>query len=61
MLCNSQSSISKGEGRSTDEEVVELVKAILAEGSFPPEFDEEACLAKYPVRYEESMNTVLNQ
>ncbi len=52
LLCNSQTSIAKGEGRSADDEVVDLVKSILAEGAFPGEFDEEACLAKYPVRYE---------
>jgi dynein heavy chain, axonemal len=52
LLCNSQSSATKGEGRSAEEEVVDLVKAILAEGAFPGEFDEEGCLAKYPVRYE---------
>jgi dynein heavy chain len=30
-------------------------------GEFPLEFDLEKCLEKYPVIYEESMNTVLTQ
>jgi dynein heavy chain len=48
-----------GTGRSTDDILVEMSDKFLAE--LPPVFDTEAIDAKYPVDYNESMNTVLRQ
>ncbi|XP_015148870.2 dynein axonemal heavy chain 12 isoform X2 [Gallus gallus] len=47
---------SSGGGDST---LYEIADDILSK--LPNDFDIESCLAKYPVRYEESMNTVLVQ
>ncbi|CAM6082178.1 unnamed protein product [Calypogeia fissa] len=49
--------ISGGSGGG--DAVVGVVKEILR--TLPPNFDIEACEIKYPVLYEESMNTVLSQ
>ncbi|XP_062820321.1 dynein axonemal heavy chain 3 [Anolis carolinensis] len=48
-----------GAGKSPQETVEELAKDILSK--LPPDFDLESVMEKYPVLYEESMNTVLRQ
>lgn len=48
-----------GGGKSANEQIDELASDILSK--VPELFDEEAVSLKYPVRYEESMNTVLTQ
>ncbi|KAL2622254.1 hypothetical protein R1flu_002459 [Riccia fluitans] len=48
-----------GGGNRPGQGVAAVVKDILQ--TLPPNFDIEACELKYPVLYEESMNTVLNQ
>lgn len=50
---------SGGEGRSWGETLDELAKDILSR--IPEPFDIERALIEYPVRYDESMNTVLTQ
>ena len=51
--------VSSGGGKSSNETVNDLAKDILSK--LPPAFDLDAISAKYPVCYEESMNTVLTQ
>lgn len=48
-----------GGGKSSAEVIEELAADILSK--FPPPFDIEMVMNKYPVVYEESMNTVLRQ
>lgn len=48
-----------GGGKSSAEVIDELSADILSK--FPPPFDIEMVINKYPVIYEESMNTVLRQ
>ena len=48
-----------GGGKSSAEVIAELSADILSK--FPPPFDMEMVMNKYPVVYEESMNTVLRQ
>ncbi|XP_063282951.1 dynein axonemal heavy chain 12 [Pelobates fuscus] len=48
-----------GSSGSSDHTLLEIAKDILSK--FPKDFDTEAALQKFPVRYEESMNTVLVQ
>ncbi len=48
-----------GEGKSWAEQLDELARDISAK--VPKEFDIEKAIIKFPVRYEESMNTVLTQ
>ncbi|XP_044289654.1 dynein axonemal heavy chain 3 isoform X4 [Varanus komodoensis] len=48
-----------GGGKSPQETVEELAQDILSK--LPPDFDLETVMEKYPVLYEESMNTVLRQ
>ena len=48
-----------GGGKSSAETVADLAADILVK--FPPLFDLEAVIEKYPVLYTESMNTVLRQ
>jgi len=50
---------SSGEGKSPAETIGDLANDIL--GKFPAPFDIEKVMEKYPVLYEESMNTVLRQ
>jgi len=50
---------SSGEGKSWGETLDELARDIAAR--IPAEFDVEKALIMFPVRYEESMNTVLTQ
>ena len=50
---------SGGGGKSSAETVADLAADILVK--FPPPFDLEAVIEKYPVLYSESMNTVLRQ
>ena len=50
---------SGGGGKSSAEVIDELSADILSK--FPPPFDIEMVMNKYPVVYEESMNTVLRQ
>ncbi|XP_057310450.1 dynein axonemal heavy chain 3-like isoform X2 [Hydractinia symbiolongicarpus] len=50
---------SSGDGKSPAATVGELAADILLK--FPPPFDIEMVMEKYPVLYEESMNTVLRQ
>ena len=50
---------SGGDGKSSAEVIDELSADILSK--FPPPFDIEMVMNKYPVIYEESMNTVLRQ
>jgi hypothetical protein len=46
-------------GRSSEEIIEETTKEILAK--IPQKIDLKAVMAKYPLMYEESMNTVLSQ
>jgi dynein heavy chain, axonemal len=55
----SKGAVGKDGGKSWNDTVEELSKDIL--GKIPLPFDMEQALLKYPVRYEESMNTVLTQ
>ena len=48
-----------GKGKTPNEVVTELASGILAK--LPPVFDYDVMYKKYPVLYEESMNTVLHQ
>ena len=48
-----------GGGKSSAETVADLAADILVK--FPPLFDLESVIEKYPVLYSESMNTVLRQ
>jgi len=48
-----------GSGKSMEEELDQLAGDIVAR--IPQEFDREKILKKYPIRFEESMNTVLAQ
>ena len=48
-----------GGGKSPAEMIEELAADVLSK--FPPPFDIEFVMNKYPVVYEESMNTVLRQ
>lgn len=50
---------SGGEGQSWDSVLCELAEDILSR--MPPTFDVEHALLDFPVRYDESMNTVLTQ
>eukprot|EP00795_Rhopilema_esculentum_P009610 gene9610-17369_t len=50
---------SDGGGKSSAETVADLAADILAK--FPPPYDLEMVIEKYPVQYTESMNTVLRQ
>lgn len=50
---------SGGGGKSWDSVLAELAEDILSR--LPPAFDVERALLDFPVRYEESMNTVLTQ
>ncbi|XP_046853911.1 dynein axonemal heavy chain 7-like isoform X3 [Xenia sp. Carnegie-2017] len=58
LLTQSQQS-SGGGGKKGDDALLEIAKDILSK--LPKNFDLEAALLKYPVKYEESMNTVLVQ
>ncbi|PSN57350.1 Dynein heavy chain 7 [Blattella germanica] len=49
----------EGDGRTVESVILEIIKDIL--NKLPHEFDLELAKAKYPVRYEESLNTVLIQ
>ena len=57
MSCQSQGGDSKT--ASIDEVLTKVCQAILSD--FPKPFDVEGVTLKYPVKYEESMNTVLTQ
>jgi dynein heavy chain, axonemal len=48
-----------GGGKSRDDTIGDVAADILAK--LPPNFDLEAISSKYPVRWDESMNTVLCQ
>ncbi|XP_065937642.1 dynein axonemal heavy chain 3 isoform X7 [Magallana gigas] len=50
---------TSGGGKSSQEMIEELASDILTK--IPADFNLEECQNKFPVRYEESMNTVLNQ
>ncbi|XP_076458174.1 dynein axonemal heavy chain 3-like [Babylonia areolata] len=50
---------SGGGGKSSGDVIYELAADILTK--LPPDYDMDAVITKYPVRYEESMNTVLRQ
>ncbi|EAR85626.2 dynein heavy chain (macronuclear) [Tetrahymena thermophila SB210] len=57
LLCSSEGGSS--EGSSHDDTLKKLIESIM--GDFPKEFDVEQAIIKYPVNYNESMNTVLTQ
>uniref|UniRef100_A0A2K5RBI2 Dynein axonemal heavy chain 12 n=1 Tax=Cebus imitator TaxID=2715852 RepID=A0A2K5RBI2_CEBIM len=59
LLLTQGGSKQTGASGSTDQILLEITKDIL--NKLPSDFDIEAALQKYPVRYEESMNTVLVQ
>lgn len=46
-----------GAGKSQDDIIRDLANDII--GKFPHEYDMEACAKKHPLKYEDSMNTVL--
>ena len=46
-----------GDGKSMDDIIRDLANDIL--NKFPKEYDMEACAKKHPIKYEDSMNTVL--
>lgn len=50
---------SSGEGKSPAETIADLATDILAK--CPPPYNIEIVMEKYPVQYNESMNTVLRQ
>ena len=58
LLTQAQSSSSSG-SKSKDEVTADICSGILS--VLPKDFDIENCQKKYPVRYDESMNTVLIQ
>lgn len=49
-----------GKGGASKEDIISAVAADIA-SKIPPNFDMEAAQIRYPVRWEESMNTVLCQ
>uniref|UniRef100_A0A2K6CWG4 Dynein axonemal heavy chain 12 n=1 Tax=Macaca nemestrina TaxID=9545 RepID=A0A2K6CWG4_MACNE len=59
LLLTQGGSKQTGAAGSTDQILLEIAKDIL--NKLPSDFDIEMALQKYPVRYEESMNTVLVQ
>uniref|UniRef100_A0A2K5KRN4 Dynein axonemal heavy chain 12 n=1 Tax=Cercocebus atys TaxID=9531 RepID=A0A2K5KRN4_CERAT len=59
LLLTQGGSRQTGAAGSTDQILLEIAKDIL--NKLPSDFDIEMALQKYPVRYEESMNTVLVQ
>uniref|UniRef100_G1R6N8 Dynein axonemal heavy chain 12 n=1 Tax=Nomascus leucogenys TaxID=61853 RepID=G1R6N8_NOMLE len=59
LLLTQGGSKQTGASGSTDQILLEITKDIL--NKLPSDFDIEMALQKYPVRYEESMNTVLVQ
>ncbi|KAF4024010.1 hypothetical protein G4228_015792 [Cervus hanglu yarkandensis] len=59
LLLTQGGSKQTGSSGSTDQILLEITKDIL--NKLPSDFDIEPALLKYPVRYEESMNTVLVQ
>ncbi len=59
LLTQKASGGASGGGKSREETIDETVKDIL--GKLPAGFDLELCLAKFPVTWSESMNTVLVQ
>jgi len=58
LLTQSQSG-GGGAGKKSDDTLLEIAKDILSK--LPKNYDLEVALQKYPVKYEESMNTVLVQ
>lgn len=58
LACGGGSSAG-GAGGGAEERIAEAVRGCLER--LPPNFDTEKVQAKYPVMYEESMNTVLVQ
>ncbi|KAM8930418.1 dynein axonemal heavy chain 12 [Pelodytes ibericus] len=59
LLLTQGGSRAGGSSEASDHTLYEIAKGILTK--LPKDFDIEAALQKYPVRYEESMNTVLVQ
>ncbi|XP_043934432.1 dynein axonemal heavy chain 12 [Protopterus annectens] len=59
LLLTQGGNMQGGTAGTTDSALFEIAKDILSK--LPSDFDIEAALAKYPVQYEESMNTVLVQ
>lgn len=59
ILVSLQPKVSSGGGRDRDEVVAELATALLARGLEPFPLDDIS--ERYPLRYDESMNTVLTQ
>jgi dynein heavy chain, axonemal len=57
LLCSESG--SSVEGASTEDILKKIIQTILHD--FPEEFNVEKVMEKYPVKYEESMNTVLTQ
>ncbi|EFJ31602.1 hypothetical protein SELMODRAFT_86461 [Selaginella moellendorffii] len=58
-ILSTQSSTSSGGGQSKEEVLLELAKDQASR--IPPPFDIELARYRFPVRYEESMNSVLHQ
>lgn len=54
-----QPRVSGGSGKTREEELNDIAKSILEK--LPKDFNEEDVAKKHPIRYEESMNTVLAQ